>query len=228
MVTTRSLHFENFKFALLVVLLSVFIMLRLSAYLSLYTGVDVLINNAAIGYKQPPNTSLTQHVRDTIATNFTGTLHLTKALLPLMRPHGRIVIVSSQYGRLKILSQQQLKDQFSSASLTEEQLVSLMDQFIQDVAAGDHMSKGWSNSAYGVSKVGVNALTRVLDRQLSEDKEKDIIVNACCPGWVRTDMGGPSAVLSPDQGAETPVYLALLPPGSPSGKFWSRQRQITY
>ena len=191
------------------------------------TGVDVLINNAAIGYEQPANISLPEHVKNTIATNFTGILNLTKSLLPLVKPHGRIVILSSQYGRLKIL-QPNLQEQFSSASLTEEQLISLMDQYIQDVVVGDHVSKGWSPSAYGVSKVGVNALTRVLARELSKDEEKDILVNTCCPGWVRTDMGGPNARLSPDQGAETPVYLALLPPGSPNGKFWSRQRQISY
>lgn len=192
-----------------------------------YGGVDVLMNNAAIGYEQPANMSLAEHAKNTIATNFTGTLNMTKTLLPLFKPHSRIVIVSTMYGRLKIL-QPHLQEQFSSASLTEDQLVALMDQYVQDVAAGDHISKGWAPSAYGVSKVGVNALTKILARELSKDEEKDILVNTCCPGWVRTDMGGPNARLSPDQGAETPVYLALLPPGSPSGKFWSRQRQITY
>lgn len=171
--------------------------------------------------------SLAEHVRNTIATNFTGTLNTTNILLPLIKPHGRIVIVSTLYGRLKIL-QPHLQEQFSSPSLTEQQLISLMDQYVQDVTAGDHVSKGWSPSAYGVSKVGVNALTRVLARELSKDEDKDILVNTCCPGWVRTDMGGPNARLSPDQGAETPVYLALLPPRSPSGKLWSRQRQVTF
>ena len=51
------------------------------------------------------------------------------------------------------------------------------------------------------------------------DKE-DVLVNACCPGWVKTDMAGQNAPLTPDQGAETPVLCALLPSGSPTGKFW--------
>ena len=47
-----------------------------------------------------------------------------------------------------------------------------------------------------------------------------MVVSACCPGYVRTDMSGPNAPLTPDQGAETPVLCALLPAGSPTGKFW--------
>jgi len=144
-----------------------------------------------------------------------------------MRPHGRIVMVSSQYGRLKIL-QPNLREKFSSDSLTEAELIALMNQYVQDAAAGNHEANGWSSSAYGVSKVGVNALTRVLARELSSSSQADVMINVCCPGWVRTDMGGSSAPLSADQGAETPVYLAMLPPGSPSGLFWSRKKKISY
>ncbi|KAA8583453.1 hypothetical protein FQN60_014661, partial [Etheostoma spectabile] len=52
-----------------------------------------------------------------------------------------------------------------------------------------------------------------------------ILLNACCPGWVRTDMAGSKATKSPEEGAVTPVYLALLPPGAtdPHGKFVSEK-----
>ena len=53
--------------------------------------------------------------------------------------------------------------------------------------------------------------------------KEDVLINCCCPGHVRTDMAGPNAPLSPEEGAETPVFLALLPPGSPSGEFWKDQ-----
>ena len=55
--------------------------------------------------------------------------------------------------------------------------------------------------------------------------KEDILVNCCCPGWVKTDMAGNKALLTPDQGAETPVFLAFLPPGSPSGELW-RDKKI--
>ena len=53
--------------------------------------------------------------------------------------------------------------------------------------------------------------------------KEDVLVNACCPGWVKTDMAGDRAPLTPDQGAETPVLLALLPPGSPTAEFWKNK-----
>ena len=59
------------------------------------------------------------------------------------------------------------------------------------------------------------------------DKD-DVLVNCCCPGWVRTDMAGPNAALSPDEGAETPVHLALLPPGSPNGEFWKNKAVVQW
>lgn len=85
---------------------------------------------------------------------------------------------------------------------------------------GDHVAKGWPDKYYGTSKVGVTALTKIQAREMARCGQEDILVNACCPGWVRTDMAGDKAPLTPDQGAETPVHLALLPPGSPTGEFW--------
>lgn len=69
--------------------------------------------------------------------------------------------------------------------------------------------------------MGVTALSKIQARALTEDSREDILLNACCPGWVRTDMAGPKAPKTIDEGAETPVYLALLPPnaGKPHGEF---------
>ena len=177
-----------------------------------------------MAYKMASTAPFIEQATNTVKTNFTGTLNVTRALLPLMRPGGRIVMVSSTSGRLSIV-QPHLQEQFSSTSLTEQQLVSLMDQFVQHVKAGDHTAKGWPTTAYGVSKVGMTAFTKIIARELSHT---DILVNACCPGWVRTDMAGQNAPGSPDQGAETPVYLAMLPPNSPSGEFWRDKKIMSW
>lgn len=80
-----------------------------------------------------------------------------------------------------------------------------------------------SHLPYAVSKAGLNALTRTLHDQHHED---GLIVNSVCPGWVRTDMGGPSANRSVEEGAQTPVWLARFAEGAPSGRFWRDREPI--
>lgn len=70
--------------------------------------------------------------------------------------------------------------------------------------------------AYGVAKAALNALTRVLPRDLPPG----VKINACDPGWVATRMGGAEAPRSPEQGADTAVWLALLPDDGPTGGFF--------
>ncbi|KAI8821811.1 inducible carbonyl reductase [Fimicolochytrium jonesii] len=166
--------------------------------------VNVLINNAGVAAKGSAFDG--EIAKWTVTTNYTGTRKTTQAFLPLIPENGRIVNVSSTMGRLGQVSKE-LQDQFSSKSLTLDGLDKLMDQFVASVADGTYASKGWPQQAYGVSKVGVTAFSRVLARQ-PEITSKNILVAACCPGWVRTNMGGEAAHLSVEDGAKTPVWLA--------------------
>lgn len=79
--------------------------------------------------------------------------------------------------------------------------------------------------AYRMSKTALNALTRVFARALAE---RGIRVNAVCPGWVRTDMGGPNATLSMEQGADTAVWLATDPAATASGEFFRDRKSIPW
>lgn len=83
------------------------------------------------------------------------------------------------------------------------------------MAALGEMGRGWP--AYRVSKLALNAMTRILADEL---KAENILVNCATPGWVRTRMGGEQAVLDPTQGADTLVWLATLPDGGPTGGFF--------
>ena len=145
---------------------------------------------------------------------------------------GRVVNVSSfvSVNSLKKCSPE-LQQKFRSETITEEELVGLMNKFVEDTKNGVHRKEGWPDTAYGVSKIGVTVLSRIHARKLSEQRGGDkILLNACCPGWVRTDMAGPKAPKSPEEGAETPVYLALLPSDAegPHGEFISEKKVVQW
>jgi NAD(P)-dependent dehydrogenase (short-subunit alcohol dehydrogenase family) len=87
-----------------------------------------------------------------------------------------------------------------------------------------HMNRP-TEPAYRVSKAALNAVTRVLAAELSGS---GILVNAASPGWVRTDLGGPNAPRSVDQGADTPVWLATLPDNGPTGGFFYERKPMEW
>ena len=78
--------------------------------------------------------------------------------------------------------------------------------------------------AYSVSKAALNALTR----QLALAVHGDVKVNAVCPGWVRTDMGGGSASRSVEDSVDTIVWLATLPADGPTNGFFRDRRPISW
>jgi NAD(P)-dependent dehydrogenase (short-subunit alcohol dehydrogenase family) len=92
------------------------------------------------------------------------------------------------------------------------------------VERGRHSRSGWPSSAYRVSKVSLNALVRILARELGPRR---IRVNAVCPGWVRTDMGGAGATRSVEKGAASIVWAAALEDG-PTGGFFRDGQPIPW
>jgi NAD(P)-dependent dehydrogenase (short-subunit alcohol dehydrogenase family) len=84
---------------------------------------------------------------------------------------------------------------------------------------------GSGSPAYRLSKTALNALTRILADELHDS---GVLVNAVCPGWVRTDMGGSSAPRTPEQGADTIAWLATLPDDGPTGGFFRDRRPIPW
>lgn len=87
----------------------------------------------------------------------------------------------------------------------------------------DDMNGG--SPGYRLSKVALNALTRIVADEL---RGTGIKVNAVCPGWVRTAMGGAEAPLSVDEGAEGIVWAATLPDDGPSGGFFRQGQPIAW
>jgi NAD(P)-dependent dehydrogenase (short-subunit alcohol dehydrogenase family) len=91
--------------------------------------------------------------------------------------------------------------------------------------AGQLAEMGSGFPAYRLSKSALNALTRITAAELGAHEIK---INSVCPGWVRTDMGGPHATRTVEHGAETAVWLATLPEDGPSGGFFRDMKPVPW
>ncbi len=183
-------------------------------------SIDVLVNNAAValdGFNA-------EVARKTIDANVYGPMRVTDALLPLIPDGGTIVMVSSGVGELSGMPPA-LRAQFASPNLSRAALFDLVESFVDAVARGRYREAGWPGSAYRVSKVALNSLTRILARELAPRKIK---VNAVCPGWVRTRMGGSSATRYVTAGAKSIVFAAMLSADGPTGGFFRDGRKIAW
>lgn len=94
-----------------------------------------------------------------------------------------------------------------------------------------NVSSGWGSfaeglgpGAYGISKAFLNAITV----KAASELPAYVKVNSACPGWVRTQMGGPGANRSVEEGAETPTWLATLPDDGPTGGFFRDKKPISW
>ncbi len=92
-------------------------------------------------------------------------------------------------------------------------------------ALGQMATMGAGTPAYRISKAALNAATAVFAAEMAGTAVK---INACCPGWVATDMGGTDAPRSSQEGADTAVWLATLPADGPSGGFFQDRKPIPW
>jgi len=159
--------------------------------------------------------------RESMEVNALGPVRLTDALAPLLAPDARVVMVSSGMGELAGLPPdlrrlaEEARDRAGLARLAEA----------LDAAARRGEHAGSHTLAYRVSKAALNAAARFLAAELAP---RGIRVNAVCPGWVRTGMGGAGAPRSVAEGAAGIVWAATLPPGGPTGGFFRDGKPIPW
>jgi len=182
-------------------------------------SIDVLVNNAGISM----NGFNAEVARRTLEVNFFGAMHVTDALLSHIPDGGNIVMVSSGMGELSCVDAT-LRAKLLDPRITRDDLVTLMNGFVRAVGRGEHAKLGWPSSAYSVSKVGLNTLARILARDLAPRR---IRVNAVCPGWARTDMGGRSAPRSVEEGAAS-IVSSAAPEKGPTGGFFQDGKAIEW
>ena len=162
---------------------------------SAYGRVDILVNNAGVSNANLSTEAsiLTAKAETMIDTFNTNTIGVLKMCQAVIP-----MMQQQGYGRIvnvstEMASLQKLPEDFYPAA-----------------------------PSYRVSKVGLNAITVLLAKEL---KDTNILVNSYSPGWTKTDMGGDDAPYTPEEGAETAIYLATLPRSS-QGKFYAEMRKF--
>jgi len=90
---------------------------------------------------------------------------------------------------------------------------------------GQLAEMGSGSPAYRLSKAALNAYTRTLAADVSGT---GVLVNAMCPGWCRTDMGGSGATRTAAEGADTATWLAMLSDDGPNGGFFRDRQPIPW
>lgn len=91
-------------------------------------------------------------------------------------------------------------------------------------SGGGSFGEGLGPAAYAVSKAALNAL----NVKVSQAVRGDVKVNAMCPGWVSTEMGGSGAPRSPEEAVDTLLWLATLPDDGPNGGFFRDRKPIPW
>ncbi|XP_041478894.1 carbonyl reductase [NADPH] 3-like isoform X3 [Lytechinus variegatus] len=171
--------------------------------------------------------------------NFFGLLNVCRSLFPLVRSCGRIVNMASTTGYMVFRGQinDDVRNRFRQVK-EEQDVADLMTEFLECCKTECNTERKRCEWSYGVGKLGVILLSRIQADRISQDDSKHgILLNSCCPGFVLTDMtsdlpdnnfGG--IRVSTVEGADTPVFLALLPSKvtEPNGKFLLRRKEYDF
>jgi len=200
-------------------------------------GIDVLVNNAGAPSTQAFDIEI---VKDTTSVNYYGTVNVMMTLLPLLQSKakgehrkGRIVNIASLAGQLTKDYPEELRQEFLRAARNSvKDCTLLMDRFVKDVEESKVDDMGWPNKAYFISKAGVIAATKAAANENQgndqQNEKANVLINTCDPGLIKTDINYIKGEKSPDQGAQTPVMLALKDINDRSGGFWADENEISW
>lgn len=197
-----------------------------------YGGIDILINNAAISGLGEDY----EAAKNALDTNYGGVKRVTEGLLPILKASSagaRIVNVSSMAGQLENLKHPiWSKELLDADNLSKEKVEAFVQAYLQDVKEGKGEENKWPSQYpnYRIAKMAMNAYSRVLAKslELKRPEGQKIYVNFVCPGFAKTDMNNNTGTSTPEEGADTVLWTALLPPGGPSGQFFKRRQPIAF
>ncbi|KAM3959122.1 carbonyl reductase [NADPH] 1-like [Aphomia sociella] len=189
-------------------------------------GIDILINNAAVANSVELYNTY-EESKDIIDINYYAHLTIQEYIFPLIRNNGRVLNISSDCGHLSNLRNKYWIDRLSSKKLTLNDINEFVSWFLEGTKNGtfrkDDIADDGTVAAYRVSKVAVSALTLLQQKELAA---RNISVNSMHPGLVKTDMTVRVGFFTPDQAAETPIYLVLDAPQDLKGAYVWYDRKV--
>ncbi|XP_062592212.1 C-signal-like [Saccostrea cucullata] len=163
------------------------------------TGLNLLINNAGVTRKRQYVGNLNkEHLLEQFTTNAIGPLLVTQSLLPML---------------LKASESRDTPVSCSKAAIVN--ISSILGSITENRSGGMY--------GYRPSKAALNMITKSLHEEL---KEKDILVTALHPGWVRTDIGGPQAEMSPEESVKACLTVLSKLSRENSGRFLSYTGEV--
>ncbi|KAG2725131.1 hypothetical protein I3760_01G052400 [Carya illinoinensis] len=183
---------------------------------------------AGAGYDRSKLIQNSELAEECLQTNYYGARRMAETLISVLQLSSspRIVNISSSLGKLESIQNKWAEGILRDAeNLTEEKVDEVLKVFLKDFKEGSLTAKGWPTflSAYSVSKAAMNAYTRILAK-----KYPSFCINCVCPGSVKTDINGNTGILSTEEGASSPVMLALMRNGSPSGLFFVQKELSSF
>ncbi|CAN1348911.1 (+)-neomenthol dehydrogenase, partial [Linum perenne] len=202
---------------------------------SQFGKLDILVQ-VQVNWEEIIDENNVEAAEDCLEINYNGVRRMVETFMPLLQlsDSPTIVNLSSSTAQLKNLENEWAKGKLREG--TEKEVDEVLSELVKDIKQGSLIeSKGWPihMAAYIVSKAAVNAYTRITAR-----KYPKVWINSVCPGYVKTELNFNMGILTTQDGAASPVRLALFPisgggtSGSasspPSGHFFIRMEEAEF
>lgn len=185
--------------------------------------IDLIINVS--DYVPVKNLTSIEKVRRTLGVNFYGYINFGKLIYPLLNEDARVINVSGPAGLLATIENEKIRKRISDPTLTEDELVMVMQDYEEAARRGIEKTEGWGLNVHAVSKVALNAVTFLQHRQW---KDRGIVINCVNPGQSKNREKRKTAKMF-EEGAKAILYLAMEAPLSMKGNFvWSNFSAIEW